>query len=253
MDNYRIRIRDWDIHFEQDRSRRYKNILWVPIPNKQGFGYKSIIRHKRGFEIFTSWISLLQCASKCDPRGDLSKYDLEGLSVLTLISPEVLSMSIKYLSQDLDWIEVISNLDTPCPSLDHNNPVGSSVLFNSVLFNSILSHLIIKEHMPTSDCLDTKEESPLNSALEDFREYRKKIKKPMTEKAEDLLLKKLERLAPNNQDLQIKIIEQSIVNGWTGVFPYNDGEQSKPNRNQYGPQPVSKEFLDNLNKMEFEE
>ncbi len=37
----RYRVRDWGVHFENSRSRDYKKLDWVPIPNKHdGKGYR---------------------------------------------------------------------------------------------------------------------------------------------------------------------------------------------------------------------
>lgn len=64
-----------------------------------------------------------------------------------------------------------------------------------------------------------KEKSQFELAMDDFREMRKAIKKPMTEKAEQMILKKLQTLAPDNEEVQIAIINQSIENCWTSVYP----------------------------------
>jgi hypothetical protein len=130
-----IRIRDWDKHFEQDRSRQWKHIRWVPIPNKQGSGYRTIMAQKNGLEIFACWIALVELGSTCQPRGDLYKYDLNTISLLTLISQKTLETAIKFLSQCLDWIEVIENLDKNVNECQKNvipNGVDSSVLCNSL-------------------------------------------------------------------------------------------------------------------------
>jgi DNA replication protein DnaD len=58
----------------------------------------------------------------------------------------------------------------------------------------------------------------LETAIEDFKEYRKKIKKPMTDRAVELLIDKLNKLA-SNDETKIAILNQSIVNGWQGIFP----------------------------------
>lgn len=58
----------------------------------------------------------------------------------------------------------------------------------------------------------------LNEALNGFVEFRKNIKNPMTDRAVELLIKKLEKFEPNNIKNQIAILEQSIVNGWKGVY-----------------------------------
>jgi hypothetical protein len=136
------KIRDWGLHFEADRSRQWKTIKWVPIPNKQGSGYRRIMSEKNGLEIFACWIALVEVGSLCSPRGDLTKYTLEDLSRLTLCDIKKLEISIIYCSQVLDWIEVIENLDKNVNECQKNvcvPAVGSSILFNSIQCSSIPS------------------------------------------------------------------------------------------------------------------
>lgn len=137
----RYKIRDWDMHFEQDRSRQWKNIKWVPVPNKQGSGYRKMMAEKNGLEIFGCWIALVEVASTCNPRGDLSKYDLADLSRLTLCDIKKLEISIRYLSQVLDWIQIIETVDINVKKLQENvieNASGSSILSSSILSSSSL-------------------------------------------------------------------------------------------------------------------
>lgn len=61
--------------------------------------------------------------------------------------------------------------------------------------------------------------------LKDFEEMRKKIKKPLTDKARALLLEKLQSLAPNDEEMQIKIMEQSIMNCWQSVYELKTGKE----------------------------
>lgn len=51
-----------------------------------------------------------------------------------------------------------------------------------------------------------------------YKEMRNKIRKPLTDKADELIRKKLCTLADNEAD-RIAILEQSIENSWQGVFP----------------------------------
>ena len=44
------------------------------------------------------------------------------------------------------------------------------------------------------------------------------IKKPMTERAVKILINKLPRLS-TSVDTQIRILEQSIINNWTDIYP----------------------------------
>lgn len=59
----------------------------------------------------------------------------------------------------------------------------------------------------------------LNIAIKDFIDHRKKMKKPMTDKAIELFIKKLNELAPQNIPEQIRLIEIAIEKGWMSVYP----------------------------------
>ena len=58
----------------------------------------------------------------------------------------------------------------------------------------------------------------LNETIIAFIEYRKSIKKPMSDRAITLLLGKLNKMSNSVQE-QIEILNQSILNGWQGIFP----------------------------------
>ena len=74
----------------------------------------------------------------------------------------------------------------------------------------------------------------LNSAIVAFVDFRKKIKKPMTERAVQLMIDKLQKLSPNTND-QIDIINQSILNGWQGIFPLKNDSIKQPTRQEAVP------------------
>ena len=73
---------------------------------------------------------------------------------------------------------------------------------------------------------ESKEEKPrvsaLDAALKDFEEMRKKMRKPLTDRALALTLSELEKLAPGDDEKKIAILNQSIQRGWQGVFPLKD-------------------------------
>lgn len=66
----------------------------------------------------------------------------------------------------------------------------------------------------------------LDDALREYIRFRKEIKKPMTDRAIRLAVKKLQDMT-DDVDEQIAIIEQSIVNGWQGLFPLKDRANGK--------------------------
>ena len=99
----------------------------------------------------------------------------------------------------------------------------------------------------------------LNEAIISFVDYRKSIKKPMSERAITLLLGKLGKMSGSIPE-QIEILNQSIVNGWQGIFPlkkesgrtevvpswvkknkFNDF----PQRNDYDVEEIEKQLLGN--------
>ena len=62
----------------------------------------------------------------------------------------------------------------------------------------------------------------LNEAFNEYVKMRKEIKKPMTEHAIRLAIKKLHKLAADDTDRKIEIINQSILNGWQSFYPLKE-------------------------------
>ena len=58
----------------------------------------------------------------------------------------------------------------------------------------------------------------LNTAILEFIKFRKNVKKPMTDRAISLMIGKLNKLSTSANE-QIDIINQSILAGWTDVYP----------------------------------
>ena len=72
----------------------------------------------------------------------------------------------------------------------------------------------------------------LKATLIEFVKFRKSIKRVMTTHALELLIKKLDRFA-NDDNTKIEILNESIMNGWNGIFPLKDN--STPiNKNKGG-------------------
>ena len=63
-----------------------------------------------------------------------------------------------------------------------------------------------------------------NISWQDFKEHRKQIKKPMTELAENRMLKKLGKYSVS---VAIEMLDRSIENGWQGVFELDGKEQAQ--------------------------
>lgn len=76
--------------------------------------------------------------------------------------------------------------------------------------------------------------SDFDKALKEFKTMRSKIRKPLTERAEKLIMTKLQKLAGDNEKKKIQILEQSIVNSWTDVYPLRT-DNNKPQDNKPKP------------------
>lgn len=67
----------------------------------------------------------------------------------------------------------------------------------------------------------------LNQAFADYVDMRKKIKKPLTDRAIVLSKNKLHELSGGNNSLAIQIIEQSILNSWQSLYPLKGDDNAK--------------------------
>ncbi|MGV1047686.1 MAG: hypothetical protein ACOYD4_04055 [Solirubrobacterales bacterium] len=106
------KIRNWSEWFENNRSKTVKDLRWVAIPNcHDGEHFSEIMMHPDGAVIFAGWILLVQIASKCTPRGTLVRDDGtahtdRSLSVKCRCPVSWMTVSLKYLSENTDWLEV---------------------------------------------------------------------------------------------------------------------------------------------------
>lgn len=62
----------------------------------------------------------------------------------------------------------------------------------------------------------------LEDAIKAYKDYRKKMKAPLTDRALELALSKLEQLAPGDSAKKAAIIDQTIAQGWKGLFPLHE-------------------------------
>lgn len=91
------------------------------------------------------------------------------------------------------------------------------------------------------------ESTELRDSLIEFVKFRKLIKKPMTNKALELIIAKLNKLGASDRE-RVAILNQSIERGWAGVFslkeeePQNKGYQPDPRKLYHMPESYLKEI-----------
>lgn len=71
----------------------------------------------------------------------------------------------------------------------------------------------------------------LNQTFLDFVAMRKEIKAPMTDRAIDMAVKKLNDLSGNDAEIAKKILEQSIISSWKGLFPLKNQDRQVAGKN----------------------
>ena len=64
----------------------------------------------------------------------------------------------------------------------------------------------------------------LLSALKEWHGMRKKMKKPLTERAAELNLKDLQKLSGGDERLMVPIVLQSIKRGWQGFYALKEAQ-----------------------------
>jgi len=74
------------------------------------------------------------------------------------------------------------------------------------------------------------EKSELEKTFDSFLEMRRKIKKPATDRAVELLKSKLKKLSNGNENTAIEIIEQSIMNSWQDFYPLKNSKNDTNNK-----------------------
>lgn len=83
-----------------------------------------------------------------------------------------------------------------------------------------------------------------NDSFEAFIEHRKKLKAPMTQLAQTRLIAELSRLREDGNEPHA-VLDQSILNGWKGVFPLKQ-QAGAPVGSKAARQQKDKEWLDEL-------
>ena len=97
--------------------------------------------------------------------------------------------------------------------------------------NSIINNTI-KESKKAGNNYDTIindniQDESLKETLYEFIKMRTMIKKPLTDRALQMIITKLRKLSSNNNDLAIEILNQSIINNWQDIYELKSNNKQK--------------------------
>ena len=189
--------------------------------------YNSIAAYKKQFQ-FWSERTIYRILRELEVNGyvktgnyNQSAYDRTKWYALTKKSLKLLKSTI--VQEDKNSQDKATETTLPdCPNeITQSDNAHLDKLYKCTLYKNKHKERHIDKHSESANC------SPeLAEALAAFAEHRKKLKKPMTDRAKELMLSKLSKMARTEQE-QIAILNQSIVNGWQGVFPLGGERKQK--------------------------
>ena len=121
------------------------------------------------------------------------------------------------------------NLDNPnLEKPDMENPNQENPNLDFPHYNNIDNTNIEYNNIDSIYLYKSKE---FEKAFSDFKIMRIGKKEPLSKPAEDLILMKLHRLAGNNEQLAIEILNKSTINSWKDIFPLDKKQGGNKNAN----------------------
>jgi hypothetical protein len=135
------RIFEWAKRFENNQTRELKSLSWIRLPAKLGgSGYTRIAARKQkdGPAIFGCFVSLLELASQCAPRGAFcdsagTAYDEETMADMTRMPLPLVKTTLAFLSsKPFDWIEIVDDAAVGPVTAEENSRVVDDTKLSSV-------------------------------------------------------------------------------------------------------------------------
>ena len=114
------------------------------------------------------------------------------------------------------------NINNYNSNILNNNNINSNTINNTLDGTSPKD---AKSRTRKSELVKYSDDPELNDAIMEFIKFRKGVKKPMSERAITLMLNKLESLSHDKHE-QVQILNQSIMQGWTGLYELKDDRQN---------------------------
>lgn len=137
-------------------------------------------------------------------------------------------------------VYTLSDTKLPCPKItDTENSVSENLdtKNNSIKNNSIYKkNSNKKKERKTNgydDILSSIEDTSLRDLYLEYIKMRKFIKSPMTDRALEMLIHKVESLE-TDVERQKKLLEVAIINNWKSVYPLKEGDTSGKSESNSG-------------------
>lgn len=232
------RIRDWDKHFENNRTRELKRLDWVPVPNRHdGDGFTELLDHKNGMAHYGAWHLILQVASRCDPRGTLLRdgagggktaHDEHTLARITRGSASVIKCAIDRLLS-IGWLEVYDDAALiphyPAPACGIVTMEGKGREWNTPAEGAA--------GVSIPQCLAVIE--GFSKEWQAYLDNRKAKKAKATPRAQELILATL----AERPEQSVEALRDAITRNWTGIkWEWIDNTDANRSRRRSVQQPI---------------
>ena len=151
---------------------------------------------------------LIDCGLVITGNYNKSSYDRTLWYAITKVGYSILQNcemeTTKLLNGNDEIVQPIPDINTDINTDNNNNNKKER---KKTSYDEILNSMVEDDDVKNTIC--------------DYIKMRKLIKKPMTDRAVTMLINKLFKLS-NSKQIQIKILEQSILKNWTDIYPYKE-------------------------------
>ena len=196
-----------------------EKILYTEISsltNKDGYCYATNSYFSRLYEVHKNTVGTW-----------INNLEKQGYIKTVLIykkgTKEIIERRI-YINQKIDT-PVNENIDTyQQKDLEPINkkidtPINENIEENNTSINNKINNIYLYKG------------EEFQKAFSDFKIMRVDKKEPLSKPAEDLILMKLYRLAGDNEQLAIDILNKSTINSWKDIFPLDNKQGGNNNAN----------------------
>ena len=164
------------------------------------------------------------------------KRDFEVISEIWLLEKEETASFIK-VNQKQGFSEKNKSFSKKNASFSEKNCKKEKKVNKNKIKENIYRH----ENVQESEKVFFEDEK-LNKTFIDFIAFRKELKKPLVGKGIDLAIKKLKDIAGNDNELAIKIIEQSMIRAWPDFYNLAKSREFTQEKNSKAYKPKVNRF-----------
>lgn len=196
-----------------------EKILYTEISsltNKDGYCYAT-----------NSYFSKLYEVHKNTVGAWINNLEKQGYIKTVLIykkgTKEIIERRI-YINQKIDTpinenVDTYQQKDLEPINKKIDTPINENIEENNTSINNKINNIYLYKG------------EEFQKAFSDFKIMRIGKKEPLSKPAEDLILMKLYRLAGDNEQLAIEILNKSTINSWKDIFPLDKKQGGNNNAN----------------------